>query len=52
MLGFLYVTGTGIPKDYEEGVKWLKLAADQEFDYAQRLLKEITKSSTIVGKEL
>jgi TPR repeat protein len=37
-LGFMYVTGEGIPQDYAEAVKWFHLAADQGQANAQCFL--------------
>jgi TPR repeat protein len=37
-LGFMYVTGEGIPQDYAEAVKWFRLAADQGQANAQCFL--------------
>jgi hypothetical protein len=34
-LGVMYFKGTGIQKNEEEGVKWFKKAADQNFDMGQ-----------------
>ena len=38
MLGACYLTGLGIAKDSEEGVKWFKKAADKDFAEAQHEL--------------
>ncbi len=34
-LGIMYYGGLGVPKDYQEAVKWFRKAADQGFDDAQ-----------------
>jgi len=34
-LGLMYDQGAGVPQDYEEAVKWYRLAADQGDAYAQ-----------------
>ena len=34
-LGVRYATGRGVPQDYAQAVKWLRLAADQGFAIAQ-----------------
>jgi len=37
-LGFMYVTGEGMPQDYVEALKWFRLAADQGQANAQCFL--------------
>ena len=34
-LGTMYANGQGVPQDYKEGLKWLRLAADQGDAFAQ-----------------
>ena len=35
MLGLAYDQGVGIPKDNQKAMKWFKLAAQQDYAYAQ-----------------
>ena len=37
-LGFMYENGQGVPQDYAEAVKWVRLAADQGHAEAQQHL--------------
>ena len=37
-LGLYYLVGLGVPRDYVEGVRWYRLAADQGNAAAQRSL--------------
>jgi len=37
-LGYMYVTGEGVPQDHAEAVRWYRLAADQGLAEAQSML--------------
>lgn len=37
-LGYVYATGTGVIRDYQEALKWLRLSADQGYYQSQDLL--------------
>ena len=51
-LGLMYVTGTGVPKDAVEAVKWYRLAAEQGFAYAQYNLGNMYNRGEGVPKDL
>ena len=38
-LGLMYSTGKGVPQDYNEAIRWYRLAADQGHSKAQEKLK-------------
>ena len=40
-LGFMYLLGEGVPSDSAEGLRWLRLAADQREESAFRLLADL-----------
>lgn len=40
-LALKYVSGEGVPKDYKEVVKWLRLAADKGYSKAQNALGQM-----------
>ena len=40
-LGFMYVIGEGVQRDHEEGLRWLRLAADQGEGPAMRLMADL-----------
>ncbi len=42
-LGEMYYKGHGVPQDYNEAVKWLRLAAEQGDAQAQELLDLIVR---------
>ena len=37
-LGFMYHSGNGVPQDYNEAMKWFRLAAGQRYAAAQYFL--------------
>lgn len=43
-LGFMYLLGEGVPKDHEEGLRWLRLAADQGYESSFRLLADLYRN--------
>jgi TPR repeat protein len=50
-LGIMYANGTGVPKDYHEAVKWLRLAADQGNAAAQKNLGLMYANGTGVARD-
>jgi uncharacterized protein len=43
-LGFMYLLGEGVQGDHEEGLRWLRLAADQGEGPAMRLLADLYRN--------
>ena len=43
ILGVIYAQGRGVPQDYDEGIKWVRKAADQGFAPAKRALESKSK---------
>jgi TPR repeat protein len=50
LLGWMFETGDGAPKDQEEAKKWLNAAAQQGSDYAKRLLLAPDEKQTVAGR--
>ena len=40
-VGYAYIYGEGVEENYDEGVKWLRLAADAGIDYAKEELEKL-----------
>ena len=51
-LGFMYAKGEGVPQDYREAVRWLRLAADQGDAMAQGQLGRMYAEGEGVPKDL
>ena len=45
MMGLIYIQGRGVEADKDEGMKWLKLAADRGLESAIRVLKQLAEES-------
>ena len=50
-LGLMYDQGTGVPKDYQEAVKWYRLAAEQGDEEAQNSLGLMYKNGMGVSQD-
>ncbi len=45
-LGVMYAVGQGVPQDYQEAMKWFRLAADQGLEKAAKWLEVLEKEMT------
>ena len=50
-LAMLYFYGDGVPKDYDQGLKWLRLAAGQNLPFAQSNLGSLYAQGIGVKKD-
>ncbi len=50
-IGYLYVNGYGVSQDSNEGIRYLEMAADQDYDMAQALLGFLYAEGEVVPKD-